>query len=62
MRRIAIALHVLAVNSIGLEGFLVAGGLIGLTYVAWYLDWLLGVAVASLTALVIGIAVAAPGR
>jgi len=37
-------------------------GLAGLTFVAWYQDWLLGVAVASVMLLVIGIALARPSK
>ena len=62
MRRIATALRTLAVDSIGPEGFFTVAGLAGLAFVAWYIDWLLGVAVASLMALVIGIALARPAR
>ena len=60
MRRIAEALRALFTEGIGLEGSFTAAGLLGLTFVAWYSDWLLGVAVASLMLLVIGIALARP--
>lgn len=62
MRRVASALHSLVVDTIGLEGFLIAGGLAGLTVVAWSIDWTVGVTVASIAALTIGIAIARPTR
>lgn len=60
MRRIAEALHALLAESVGLEGAFTAAGLIGLAFVAWQFDWLLGVAVLSIASLVIGIALARP--
>lgn len=60
MRRIAEALRALFSDTIGLEGAFTVAGLAGLTFVAWYTDWLLGVAVASVMLLVIGIALARP--
>lgn len=60
MRRIAEALRALFADTIGLEGAFTVAGLAGLTFVAWYTDWLLGVAVASILLLIIGIALARP--
>ena len=62
MRRIAEALRSLFADIIGLEGAFTVAGLVGLTFVAWYQDWLLGVAVASVMLLVIGIALARPSK
>ena len=62
MRRIALALRALFAETIGLEGAFTVAGLAGLAFVAWYTDWLLGVAVASVMLLVIGIALARPAR
>jgi len=60
LRRIAEALHAFLANTVGLEGAFTAAGLIGLSFVAWYTDWLIGVAVISVALLVIGIALARP--
>jgi hypothetical protein len=60
LRRIAEALRSLLSETVGLEGAFTVAGLAGLTFVAWATDWLLGVAVASVTLLVIGIALARP--
>jgi hypothetical protein len=60
MRRIAEALRALLSETVGLEGAFTVAGLVGLTFVAWHADWLLGVAVASVILLVIGIALARP--
>lgn len=62
MRRIAEALRALLAETVGLEGAFTIAGLAGLAFVAWQLDWLLGVAVVSLMCLVIGIALARPRR
>lgn len=62
MRRIAEALRSLLADTVGLEGAFTVAGLSGLVFVAWYQDWLLGVAVASVMFLVIGIALARPSR
>ena len=62
MRSIASALRALATETIGLEGAFTVAGLLGLTFVAWELYWLTGVAVASVLSLVIGIALARPTR
>jgi hypothetical protein len=55
LRRIAEALYALVNDVIGLEGFLVVAGLAGLTLVAWDADWRIGVAVASISAIAIGV-------
>lgn len=62
MRRIAEALRALLAETVGLEGAFTAAGLLGLAFVAWYTDWLLGIAVASVMCLVIGVALARPAR
>lgn len=62
MRSIAHALQSFIEDTIGLEGAFTVAGLLGLAFVAWYIDWLLGVAVGSLMLLVIGLALARPRR
>ena len=62
MRRIAEALRSLFADTVGLEGAFTVAGLLGLTFVAWQIYWLTGVAVASVMLLVIGIALARPTR
>ena len=41
--------------AIGLEDVFIVGGTAGLAFVAWQLDWLLGVAVVSVVLLALGI-------
>jgi len=60
MRRIAESLYSFLADTVGLEGAFTAAGLIGLSFVAWQIDWLVGLAVVSLASLVIGIALARP--
>jgi len=60
MRRIAEALRSLLSETVGLEGAFTIAGLAGLAFVAWEIDWLIGIAVLSLMSLVIGIALARP--
>ena len=60
MRRIASALRALLSETIGLEGAFTVAGLLGLTFVAWEVYWLAGIAVASVMSLTIGIALARP--
>jgi hypothetical protein len=62
LRRIAEALRSLFADTVGLEGAFTVAGLLGLTFVAWQIYWLTGVAVASVMLLVIGIALARPTR
>lgn len=62
MKQIAEALRSLLADTIGLEGAFTVAGLVGLTFVAWEVYWLTGVAVASVMCLVIGIALARPRR
>jgi len=60
MRRIAEALRALLMETVGLDGAFTLAGLVGLAFVAWVVYWLAGVAVISVMALVIGIALARP--
>ena len=60
MRRIAEALRALSIETIGLDGAFTIAGLLGLSFVAWEIYWLTGVAVAAVMCLVIGIALARP--
>ena len=62
MRNIALALQSFIEETIGLDGAFTAAGLLGLAFVAWYTDWLLGIAVLSVMFLVIGLALARPRR
>ena len=58
MRRLAVALRSLITDLIGPEGVLLAAGFAGLVVIAWSIDWRAGVAVASIAALALGLAVA----
>lgn len=65
MRRLSLALRSTlsaAGRAIDVEGALILAGLSGIAYVAWTLDWRLGVGVVSTALLVAGIALARPLR
>jgi len=62
MRRVVFAVRSLITDAIGLDGLLFTAGLAGLTVVAWSSDWRYGVAVASIAALTMGLAVARPQK